>query len=64
MTNNKLNEIEERELWTKLEMIREFLIFNNGDNYKLYNNYCPNKPDSNIIEYLDDVIHLIERLKG
>lgn len=67
MKNNNLNEFELRELDYKLDTIKKFLIIKNGKQYKLYNHCCPNghnKPDSNIIEYFDDVIYFIEKLKG
>ncbi len=66
MSNKKSDEIELRELDYKLFAIREFLIKNGGFNYKVYNYDYPdygNEPDSNIIEYLDNVIILINKLK-
>lgn len=67
ITNNLLSDSELMELDYKLNTIRSFLIENNGIEYKLYNHICPtndNEPDSNIIEYFDDIIYLIDILKG
>ncbi len=62
---NKLSETEENELDYKLNAIKEFLIINDGLNYKVYNHSCPHfneEPDSNIVEYLDDVVYLINEM--
>ncbi len=66
MLNNKLDEIEERELDFKLEVIMYFLVVRDGYSFRLYNHPSPDadEPDSNIVEYLEDVINLIEKLKG
>lgn len=63
---NKLDIIETRELEFKLEVIMYFLITKDGYSFKLYNHPLPNssEPDSNIVEYMEDVINLISKLKG
>lgn len=63
---NKLDEVEKNELDFKLEVILYFLIRHNGYAFKLYNHPLPlsNEPDSNIIEYCEDVINLVDKLKG
>ena len=45
------------ELIYKMETVIEYLKNNNGYNYKLYNHLCPgyDEPDSNIIEYAEDI---------
>lgn len=58
----KLDEQTKNELLYKLETVKQFLIINNGQNYKLYNRTCPDisdKPDSNIVEYLEDIESII-----
>ena len=64
MGPSKLDEIQERELLFKLQVIKKFLEDNGGINFKLYNRSCPdfNEPDSNIVEYLNDVVDLINIL--
>lgn len=56
--------INKEELIYKLEAIIEYLKNNNGYNYKLYNRLCPGmgKPDSNIVEYAEDVLYMINLL--
>lgn len=63
---NKLDIIEVRELEFKLEVIMYFLVSRNGYSFKLYNHSLPNsnEPNSNIIEYMEDVINLISKLNG
>lgn len=61
----KLDEIQKRELLYKLETVKQFLIFNDGYKYKLYNRICPSDdtvPDSNIVEYLEDIEHIVSNL--
>lgn len=62
----KLDEIEIRELDFKLEVIMYYLIHTNGYAFKLFNHPLPytKEPDSNIIEYMEDIINLINKLKG
>lgn len=65
--NNLLTDEELMELDYKLDAVRTFLIENNGFGYKLYNHSCPtndNEPDSNIVEYFDDIIYFIDIIKG
>lgn len=53
--------INNDELIYKLETVIEYLKNNNGYNYKLYNRLCPGigKPDSNIVEYAEDILNMI-----
>lgn len=56
--------INENELLFKIETIIKYLKEHNGDEYKLYNRICPDygEPDSDIIEYAEDVLNLIKIL--
>ena len=56
--------INNNEIIYKMEAIIEYLKNNNGYNYELYNRLCPGmgKPDSNIIEYAEDVLYMINLL--
>ena len=53
--------INRNKLIYKLEEIIEYLKKNNGYNYKIYNILFPGmgKPDSNIVEYAEDVLNLV-----
>lgn len=65
--SQKLDELEERELDFKLHVIKDFLIKRGGYKVKLYNRTCPefcDTPDSNIIEYFDDIVYFINKMKG
>ena len=57
MTNNN-------EMIYKMEAVIEYLKNNGGYNYELYNRICPGmgKPDSNIVEYAEDVLYMINLL--
>ena len=52
------------ELIYKLEAVIEYLKNNGGYDYKLYNQLCPRmgKTDSNIVEYAEDVLYMINLL--
>ena len=52
------------ELIYKIEAVIEYLKNNNGYNYKLYNHLCPDYgvPDSNIVEYAEDILDIINEL--
>ena len=52
------------ELIYKMETVIEYLKNNNGYNYKLYNHLCPgyDEPDSNIIEYAEDILDIVNKL--
>ena len=52
------------ELIYKIEAVIEYLKNNNGYNYKLYNHLCPDygDPDSNIVEYAEDILDIINEL--
>ena len=56
--------INKDELIYKLEPIIKYQKNNNGYNYKLYNKLCPDiyEPDSNIVEYAEDVLYMINLL--
>ena len=56
--------INNNEIIYKMETIIEYLKNNDGYNYKLYNRLCPGmgKPDSNIVEYAEDVLYLVNLL--
>lgn len=61
----KLSESEVKELNYKLDAVREFMLARGGLKYKVYNHGCPavlDEPDSNIVEYFDDIICFINRL--
>lgn len=54
--------INKDELLYKVEIIIEYLKNNNGYDYLLYNRLCPIddlEPDSNIVEYAEDVLNMI-----
>ena len=57
MTNNN-------EMIYKMEAVIEYLKNNGGYNYELYNRICPGmgKPDSNIVEYAEEVLYMINLL--
>lgn len=56
--------INNDELIYKLEAVIEYLKINGGYDYKLYNRLCPGieEPDSNIVEYAEDVLYMINLL--
>ena len=56
--------INNDELKYKLETVIEYLKDNSGYDYKLYNQICPDmgEPDSNIVEYVEDVLYMINLL--
>lgn len=56
--------INKDELIYKLNTIIKYLKNNNGYDYKLYNRICPDmgQPDSNIVEYAEDVLYLVNLL--
>ncbi len=56
--------INNDELIYKIETIIEYLKNNSGYDYKLYNRLCPDmeEPDSNIVEYAEDVLYMINLL--
>ena len=56
--------INKDELIFKLKTVIEYLKKNGDYNYKLYNRLCPGmgKPDSNIVEYAEDVLYLVNLL--
>ena len=56
--------INKDELIYKLEAVIEYLKNNSGYNYKLYNRIYPEigEPDSNIVEYAEDVLYLVNLL--
>ena len=60
--------VSKTELLYKIDVIIEYLKESNGNKYKLYNRACPDngiEPDSNIIEYAEDIKNMfIEILKN
>ena len=56
--------IKNDELIYKLETVIEYLKNNGGYDYELYNRLCPGmgEPDSNIVEYAEDVLQMINNL--
>ena len=56
--------INKEELLYKINAIIEYLKEHNGYDYKVYNRLCPGmgEPDSNIVEYAEDVEYLINKL--
>ena len=56
--------INKDELIYKINAIIDYLKDNNGYDYKLYNQLCPGhgEPDSNIVEYVKDVLYMINLL--
>ena len=50
--------------FNKLEAVIEYLKNTGGYDYELYNRLCPGsgKPDSNIVEYAEDVLYLVNSL--
>ena len=56
--------INNNEIIYKMEAIIEYLKNNDGYSYELYNRLCPGmgEPDSNIVEYAEDVLYMINLL--
>lgn len=56
--------INKDELIYKLEAVIEYLKNNCGYDYELYNRLCPcmGEPDSNIVEYAEDILYIINLL--
>ena len=56
--------INKDELIYKMETIIKYLKKHNGYKYKLYNRLCPGmgEPDSNIVEYAEDCLELVNEL--
>jgi len=55
------------ELNAKIDIIIEYLKDNGGYDYELYNNTCPyysDKPNSNIVEYAEDIKREIDYIKN
>ena len=53
------------ELEYKMEAVLKYLKKYGGYDYKLYNRLCPKKgisPDSNIVEYMEDIISIIDTI--
>ena len=52
------------ELIYKLEAVIKYLKSNGEYYYKLYNRLCPRieEPDSNIVEYAEDVLYMVNLL--
>ena len=56
--------INNNEIIYKMEAVIEYLKNNGGYDYELYNRLCPDmgEPDSNIVEYVEDVLYMINIL--
>ena len=56
--------INNNEIIYKMEAVIEYLKNNDGYNYEIYNRLCPGmgEPDSNIVEYAEDVLQMINIL--
>ena len=56
--------INKDELIYKLETVTKYLKNKGRYNYELYNRLCPctREPDSNIVEYAEDILYLINLL--
>ena len=56
--------INSNEIIYKMEAIIEYLKNNDRYNHELYNRLCPGigEPDSNIVEYAEDVLYMINLL--
>ena len=57
--------MNKEELLYKLNIIIEYLKNKNDYEYKLYNHLCPDndtEPDSNIVEYAQDIENIIQEL--
>ena len=52
------------EIIYKMEAVIEYLKNNGGYDYELYNKLCPGigEPVSNIVEYAEDVLYMINLL--
>ena len=52
------------EIIYKMNAVIEYLKNNGGYDYKLYNRLCPGmgEPDSNIVEYAEDILYIINLL--
>lgn len=59
--------INKDELVYKIEEVINYLKSHKGYDYKLYNHLCPDineEPDSNIVEYAEDVLDIVNKLIG
>ena len=56
--------INNNEIIYKMNAVIEYLKNNGGYDYKLYNYLCPGmgEPDSNIVEYTEDILEIVENL--
>lgn len=56
--------INNNEIIYKMKAVIEYLKNNSGYDYELYNRLCPGigEPDSNIVEYAEDVLYLVNLL--
>ena len=56
--------INNNEIIYKMNTVIEYLKNNGGYDYKLYNQLCPGmgEPDSNIVEYTEDILEIVENL--
>ena len=56
--------INNNEIIYKMEAVIKYLKNKGGYDYELYNRLCPDlgDPDSNIVEYAEDVLYMINLL--
>lgn len=56
--------INKDEIIYKLKAVTNYLKNNGGYEYKIYNHSCPcvSEPDSNIVEYAENVKQIIEEI--
>lgn len=56
--------VNKNELLYKIDAVIRYLKEYNGYDCKLYNRLCPgdDEPDSNIVEYAEDVRYLVNKL--
>ncbi len=57
--------IREAEILYKIDVIIRYLKEHKGYDYKLYNRLCPDtniEPDSNIVEYAEDVLDIVKEI--
>ena len=57
--------IREDEILYKIDVIIRYLKEHKGYDYKLYNRLCPDtniEPDSNVVEYAEDVLDIVKEM--
>ena len=57
--------VDKNEILYKIDAVIEYLKENGGYEHRIYNHLCPeisDEPDSNIVEYAEDVKRMINEL--